>query len=52
MKIPGRVKGREWDFHVLVVLPDVGTKAIVNHFRLRWVQGDGEEESGATNEIL
>jgi hypothetical protein len=27
----------------LVVLPGVGSKAIVDHFRLRWVQGDGGE---------
>ncbi len=35
-------KGGNGFFHVLGVLPVVGSKAIVNHFRLVNLQADGE----------
>src|SRR5918992_5095837 len=43
-------KGREWHLAYPWVLPGVGSKATVDHFRLRWVQACGEGESGAYNE--
>jgi len=38
-QMPGRVKGREWQLACPWGLALVGSKAIVNHTRLRWVQG-------------
>src|SRR5687768_10662245 len=40
-------KGGNGFFHLRWVLPVVGSKAIVNHFRLVNLQADGEGESGA-----
>ena len=45
-------KGGNGFFHVLGILPAVGSKAIVDHTRLRWVQAYGEGESGATSKML
>jgi hypothetical protein len=40
-------KGGNGFFHLRWVLPVVGSKAIVDHFRLVRLQADGEGESGA-----
>ena len=45
-------KGGNGIFPILVVLPVVGSKAILNHTRLICLQADGEGESGATSKIL
>ena len=44
-------KGRNGFFHLRWVLPVVGSKAIVDHFRLVNLHADGEGESGATSKI-
>ena len=44
-------KGGNGFFHLRWVLPVVGSKTMVDHTSLRWVQADGEGESGATSKI-
>jgi hypothetical protein len=49
-KKPGRVKGREWLFACLWGLACVGSKTMVDHFRLKWVQAYEDKKSGASRD--